>query len=115
MMRGSDGFKALGMFQAAAPSAAVGAGERSGARISRLADLGNWSAGDRDIDTGNVVLQATTLAQNLLQEMQIVELSELGFLYISEDGKLTFDNRHVLFESSRSNTVQQTFSDDPSV
>lgn len=114
-MKAKDGFKVLGNYQAAGPSGSVGAGEATGTRIGRLADLAQWSASDRALDVGNAVVQATTLAQNVLQEMQAVELTELGHLYMSEDGKLTFDDRHTYAESSRSNTVQQTFSDDPNV
>lgn len=111
----SDGFKPLGAGAPSGPSASVGSGELSGARISRLLDAGGWSSTDRLIGTGNAAMQATTLAQPWLQEIQQVVLAELGSLYMNESGEAQFDPRHTYMEAARSNTVQWTFSDDPNV
>jgi hypothetical protein len=54
-----------------------------------------WPAGDRDIDAGNMVLGAQDLleATPALNYLQTVETSEPGSLFISKDGKLTFNQR----------------------
>jgi hypothetical protein len=75
--------------------------ESSGSRISRLADLCGWPNGLRNIEAGssNVdVVGAPFTRANPLQEMQNVEASEQGFLFMGKDNKLTFLARHSLFD-----------------
>ena len=71
--------------------------ELSGARVSAVLDNAGvlWPAGDRDIDAGNMVLGAQDLleATPALNYLQTVETSEPGSLFISKDGKLTFNQR----------------------
>lgn len=69
----------------------------SGERIEAVLDRPevNWSATDRNIDTGGQFLQADDVTENtnVLSYLQLVELSEPGALFISKDGKVTFKDR----------------------
>lgn len=94
------------------PSVAAGAGEDSGARVSRILDLAGWPASDRVIATGNSTLQATTLAGVALSELQLVADSEMGEFYLDTQGRATFRNRLALYSQTRSNTSQALFGDD---
>lgn len=108
----SDAFKVLANKRRPAV-APVGAGEDSGARITRILNSAGWSATDRIIATGNSTLQATTLEGDALSELQAVAESEIGELYVNGAGKVVFRNRHALISETRSNTVQATFGDPP--
>lgn len=108
----TDAFKVLGKFQAAAASSATGASELTGARVGRVLTAAGWPTSDRNIETGVVTCQATTLAQNALTELQNVADSEGGDLYVSSDGKVTFRQKYARLNASRSTTTQVTFSDD---
>lgn len=93
--------------------AAVGAGEDSGARISRILDAYGWPAADRVISVGDTHLQATTLDGNMLSEMQVAQDSELGSLYMDRQGRVVFRNRRIMFTDTRVTTSQATYGDDP--
>jgi hypothetical protein len=55
----------------------------------------NWPIAERDIDTGQQLLQADTVPDttNTLGYLQTVEQSEPGSLFISKDGLVTFKDR----------------------
>jgi hypothetical protein len=55
----------------------------------------NWPIADRDIDTGQQLLQADTVPDNTnsLGYLQTVEQSEPGSLFISKNGLVTFKDR----------------------
>lgn len=110
-IRATDGFKVLARFDPPAASSPVGEGEDTGARIGRLLDLAGWPDGDRDLDVGLSTLQATTMAQNTLTEVQLSADSEMGEVFMSADGKVTFRNRHARYERATSRVVQATFGD----
>lgn len=104
----TDGFKVLRNKKRAAVTP-VGAGENTGARVTRILDSAGWSATDRVIATGNSTLQATDLEGDALSELQAAAASEIGELYIDGAGRVVFRNRHALLLDTRSNTVQATF------
>ena len=108
----SDGFKVLARHEPGAASGSAGASEDSGARIGRILNSAGWPGDDRDLDTGNSTMQATTLNEGSLSEAQAVALSEGGHLFLNADGKVTFRNRHSRIEDTRSINVQATFDDD---
>ena len=112
VLRATDGFKVLARHEPGAASASAGASEGSGTRIGRILTSAGWPATDRDLDTGNSTVQATTLASGSLAEMQDVALSEGGYLFVSASGKVTFRDRHSRIEDSRSINIQATFDDD---
>lgn len=106
----TDAFKVFATEDRAAV-APVGASEDSGARIGRILDSADWNADDRDIAAGDSTLQATTLDGNVLSELLLTQDSELGELYVSKLGDVTFRNRLALLTDTRSNTSQATFGD----
>lgn len=88
----------------------AGAGELSGARMSRI--LGSIGyTGDLALDAGVTTLQATDLARGVQSEIDLTVRSEGGAAWIDRDGVLRFDGRYALAEKTRSNTVQATFGD----
>ncbi len=89
----------------------VGAGEDAGARVSRILDSIAWPAADRSIATGDTTLQATTLADNALTELLLVQDTELGEFYVDATGKAVFRNRRAMILESRSAAVQAVFGD----
>jgi len=93
--------------------AAVGTGENSGARITRILNAYGWPVADRSIATGDTTLQATTLGDNMMAEMLLVQDSEQGSLYMDRQGKVVFQNRNAMFTNPRTTTSQAIFGDDP--
>lgn len=89
----------------------VGAGEDAGARMTRILDAAGWPTADRSISVGNSTLQATDLDGNQLAEMQLVQDSEMGHLFVDAAGRVVFRNRHAMFTSPRSAASQATFGD----
>jgi hypothetical protein len=59
------------------------------------------------------VLQGTTLGDTALNLMQVAVDSEIGQLYVSGTGAVTFRARHDLLTTVRSGTVQAVFGDLP--
>jgi hypothetical protein len=111
-IRATDGFKVLRNKKRAAV-APVGAGEDSGARVTRILNSAGWPAGDRVIATGSSTVQATALEGEALAELQATAESEIGELYIDAAGRVVFRNRQALLLDARSSTVQVTFGDPP--
>ncbi|MEU4399786.1 hypothetical protein [Micromonospora orduensis] len=89
----------------------VGAGEDSGARIARILDASDWPTADRSISVGDSTMQATDLDGNQLAEMQLVQDSELGHLFVDATGRVVFRNRHAMLTDPRSNASQAKFGD----
>jgi hypothetical protein len=69
----------------------------SGARIESILNRPevNWSATERDIDTGVFTMLDTTIAQDTqtLEYLQLVANSEFANLFIAKDGKIVFRDR----------------------
>jgi hypothetical protein len=69
----------------------------SGARIEAILNRPevNWSATQRDIDTGIFTMLDSTIEQDTqaLEYLQLVSDSEFGDLFISKDGKIIFRDR----------------------
>ncbi len=100
------GFAAVGGFEIPA----VGDGETLGPRINRLLDVLSF-AGQRDIDTGMIELQATTMSDDPLQEIENTVASEGGSVWITADGTFVARDRYSLVEDDRSINVQAVFGD----
>ena len=68
--------------------------ELSGARVNAVLDRPevNWSAGERDIDTGQSTLQADVVDENtnVLNYLQRVEASEVGSLFMTKSNLVAF-------------------------
>ena len=78
--------------------------EQSGTRINTVLDKAevNWPAAERNIDTGQVQMQADVVDDNtnVLNYLQTVANSESGSLFISANGILTFQDKLVGPDSS---------------
>lgn len=86
------------------------AGDLSGERIVRVLDLDEVEyPATRAIDDGTSMLGATTLGDNVLAYLQGCSRAEAGFLFMSADGVLTFNDRTSVLNAL--STV--TFSDNP--
>lgn len=93
----ADGFYTLGLEDLAGESYSA---ESTDSRIGSVLDDLGWPAGLRDLDSGVADVQATDFAQPntggdqpaLLHLLDVAE-SEAGVLFMSRDGKVTFDNR----------------------
>ncbi len=72
-------------------------GETSGTRVGRVLDTIDWPAADRNVDTGQSTLQATSLGGSVLSYLQKIEESESGLLWVTKDGKVRFRSRHAGF------------------
>lgn len=109
----TDGFKLLARRTGLA-RAAVGAGEKSGARVNRILDDAGYS-GPRAVDVGAVTLQGTTLAGVTLDQLRLVGESEWGWLYVVGDGTLKFRQRDAALTDPRMTTAQFTFTDSDAI
>lgn len=109
-LRGTDGTKVLVNVDKAAQGSA-GAGEDTGARITRILDNAEWPAEDRTIATGLTTVIGTTLAGAAQTEILLTADTEIGEVYIDGAGKVVFRNRHAILTEARSTTSQATFGD----
>jgi hypothetical protein len=87
-----DGFKILALSKVSASISS----SLSGAYIGAILDAIGWPAADRDLDTGQSTMPATTL-ENIpaLEQLMKVERAEGGRIFIARDGKLTFVDRQA--------------------
>lgn len=73
------------------------AGQLSGARINALLDVADYPASQRAIDAGSSTMQADPgTARNLLDALQIVEVSEFGGFFFQKTGTATFYSRETV-------------------
>ncbi len=91
--------------------APVGAGELSGVRVARILDGIGWPAEDRNIAGGDTAVQATTLAGNVLTELQLTQDTERGEVFVDELGRVVYRNRRAILTRSRSATSQAIWGD----
>jgi hypothetical protein len=113
ILTATDAFKILSNVNLATLGVAVGSGEDSGARVSRILNAAGWSATARAIDTGDTTVQSTTFGGSALALLQLTADTELGGLYVSGPGNVTYRRRHALLQDTRSNTPQAVFGDRP--
>jgi len=111
---GTDAFKILAGVTLAAVSI-EGAGADTGARMRDILGRVGWYTSSERllIDTGNSLLQGTTLGADALSLMQVAADSEIGRLYVNGSGAIVFRNRRSLLTDPRSSTVQAVFGDLP--
>lgn len=88
-----------------------GGNELSGARITRILDGIVWPAEDRVLDAGETLLQPTDLSGDPLTELQLVQDTELGELFLDSLGRIQFQDRNRILINSRSRDSQATFGD----
>lgn len=85
-------------------------GDLSGARIGRVLDAAGWPTADRNIDTGQAILQSADLASTPLVILQKIERTEQGALFPTGAGLVRFISRTSLL-SAPYTTSQATFGD----
>ena len=95
--------------------AAVGDGDSSGTRVGRILDAAGFSASFRSLETGDEMLQATTLDGNGLDLLHQVVDSEGGAVWyepqaVGLDGGVRFIGRSSRVTLAAHNTAQTTFS-----
>jgi hypothetical protein len=88
----------------------VGAGETSGARVHRILNNAGHT-GSRNINPGNVTLQATDFSRDTTDDLKLTTESEGGAIFIAKAGAVTYEHNYALIENPRSNTIQATFGD----
>lgn len=110
----TDGFKVLSGVTLP-PVSITGTGATSGARMRDILSRAGWytSAEWANISNGNSTMQGTTLGSDALSLMQIASDSEIGRLFMSGTGAVTFKSRQSLLTDTVSNTVQAVFGDSP--
>lgn len=91
---------------------AVGGGESYGARVARLLTAAGFT-GTMALDTGVTTMQATTLADDRIAEINKTGQSEGGLVWAEADGTIVARDRYALMEDARSITVQAGFGDGP--
>ena len=85
-----------------------GQGETSGARIHRILNAAGSTA-NRSIATGTQTMQATTLADYAMSQLDLTNDSEGGWLWVDADGTIVFEDRFSPIELTRMNTSNVTF------
>lgn len=87
------------------------AGETTGARIARAANLAGIPAGLQDIAAGISTVVGWNGGQSTLDVADTANTTEQGILVVAADGKVTFENRHAHLTDSTAATFGDTGSD----
>jgi hypothetical protein len=108
-----DGFRLLNGI-GISTVAGAGSPQLSGDRINTLLDVVNWPESQRDINSGNSLLQADpgTSNRDLLTAIQLVESSEFGGFFLDAEGNATFLSRDTI--SKKADETPTVFADDGS-
>lgn len=106
----SDGLAALGRAQITEAAPAF-AGDTTGTRLGRILDSALWPTSLRSLDAGLVTVQDETFGDSALGLAARIVGTELGALFVDPNNIMTFYDRLQVYTSSRSTTVQATFSD----
>lgn len=74
----------------------------SGARVNAVLDAIAYPVDSRDIDSGDTVLGPDNIAEdsNVLTYLKLIERTELGAVFISKAGKVTFKSRNSIAATS---------------
>ena len=90
-------------------------GELSGSRINRILDAAGWPANLRYIDAGTTALSPQDASRTVIEMLQEVADTEVGALYVEDDGSIVFQDRYSLIGDARSLNSQATYdTTDPS-
>jgi hypothetical protein len=108
-----DGFRLLNSI-GISTVAGAGSPQLSGDRINTLLDVVNWPESQRDVNSGNSLLQSDPGTENrdLLTAIQLVESSEFGGFFIDAEGNATFLSRDTI--SKKADETPTVFADDGS-
>lgn len=87
----------------------VGAGETVTARLHRFLDVIGVPMEDRAIDTSPVVVVATDMSGNLLNNLKDTVAADGGDIWVSGAGVITFRSKTTIWTNPAINAVQFTF------
>lgn len=85
------------------------AGDLSGARIHSILDAAGWPQNLRTVDTGVTRLEVQNASQTVLDMLQEVAATEVGAVYVEDDGSIVFADRYSLISDARALTSQATY------
>lgn len=88
----------------------IGAGELTGARISRILMNADYTH-EKQLDTGTVTVQATTLEGNSLDQIGLVGDTEAGAVFCNREGVLVFRDHLAMVTDPHYVEVQAIFGD----
>lgn len=108
-LTGTDGTKVLANYDGVEQSS-QGEGEPTGRRIERVLDNASWPSDQRDLDTGNLTVKATTLAPPAWTEIVLTSDTELGEVYFNGVGQIVFREQRAIMTETRSTVPQGEFS-----
>ncbi len=85
--------------------------EDTDTRMARLLSSTSWPASLQDLSTNTVGIVSTISLpnSNLVAEMQLVNNSEDGDLFVTRAGVIKFTDRNYVYTNTSSNTSQATF------
>jgi hypothetical protein len=72
-------------------------GDDADGRITRVLDLSDWSAAQRELDDGDTTFQSAELDQTALEHLAKCAETEFGLLFITRDGKVRFISKASQF------------------
>lgn len=88
-------------------------GDTTDVLLEALLNALQISTSERALDAGEITSGVWSPVEvDGLNEARLIVGTELGRLYEAKDGKVTFERRHYRRETTRSNTIQLTLSDD---
>lgn len=91
------------------------AGLRLDERLSELVEAFGFGAHLGELDVSGIVTQQSYRKDAPLRLLQAIEDTEQGRVWVDRDGLLRFSARGWAWDDAVSNTVQVTFSDDPTM
>lgn len=96
-LRATDGTKILSAFDPVALGNQVGNNETASERIERILNHADWPANLRDVRPGGKRMRSTDHAQPAWTELLLTADSDLGAVWISPDGALSYrDGAYIL-------------------
>jgi hypothetical protein len=91
------------------------AGDTTDVILAALLDASGVATADQALATGEITTGVWSPVEVVpMEEARRIVSTELGRFYEAKDGSFTFENRHYRRDTTRSNTVQLTISDNPS-
>ncbi len=89
-------------------------GDTSDVALAALLTSAGFASGEMDLDTGDITMGVWgPVKVGGLEEARKIVGTELGKFFEASDGKATFERRSYRRDTTRSNTIQMTLSDDP--
>ncbi len=89
-------------------------GDTTDVILAALLDAAGVTAAEQALEVGEITTGVWSPVDVVpMEEARRIGTTELGRFYEAKDGSFTFENRHYRRDTTRSNSVQLTLSDDP--